>query len=420
MKTDICIIGAGPAGLMAAIAAAQGGVNTVLIERNTSAGRKLRHTGGGRCNLTHTGTVQDFIHAYGRFGRFLRHSLYEFSADDLREYFTGRNMPTKVLPDGCVFPVSEQSGDVAEALLDHVRELSIRILYDKPVQNICKDTNTFTIHTPSETVDSKAVIIATGGVSWPATGSTGDGYEFAKTFGHTIIEPRAALTTLVAAETWIGQLAGVGLDQVTLKTKIDKHQISEHGPLIFTDKGIGGPAVLNLSNHITDFLPDNEHPVSITIDLLPDLDMEQLNTEIIRLCAEHPKKEVAGAFFGLLPKSLIQSLCEQVNPSKILMASSLSKADRTVLVKMVKQLPLSIIAAGPLTEATVTRGGISTTEVNSKTMESKLCPGLYFAGEVLDADGPCGGYNLQIAFSTGRLAGASAAANIQKEDMPEQ
>ncbi|MHC5083732.1 MAG: BaiN/RdsA family NAD(P)/FAD-dependent oxidoreductase [Planctomycetota bacterium] len=408
MNTDICIIGAGPAGLMAAITAAESGAKVTLIERNTSAGRKLRHTGGGRCNLTHDGSIGEFVKAYGPAGRFLKHSLYEFSADDLRTYFAGRGVPTKVLEDGCVFGVTENAGDVARALIDHAKQLGVQLLYDKPVDQIEKTGDAFIVRAKNETISTQSVIVATGGASWPKTGSTGDGYMFAKAFGHTIITPRAALTTLKAKEAWAGQLAGVAVSEIVIKTKIGKRQISQRGPLVFTDKGIGGPAVLNMSNHLTDRLPNHENPIPVTIDLLPGYTPEELDKEIIALCQQYPKKELPPAIVSLLPKSLITAICHQLDAAPNLTASTLSKKLRHKLVEMLKHLPLSIVATGPLEQATITRGGVSLDEVNRQTMESKLQPGLFFAGEVLNADGPCGGYNLQIAFSTGHLAGKSA------------
>jgi predicted Rossmann fold flavoprotein len=409
MKTDVCIIGAGPAGLLASIFAAQTGAKTVVLERNAAACRKLLHTGAGRCNLTHTGSVQEFIKSYGQFGRFLRHSLHEFSPDDLRQYFARQGLPTKVEKNGCVFPVTDRAGDVAGALLNNARKLSVRFLYNKEVQSIEKDQDGFVIVLDTEKVSAKAVIIATGGVTWPFTGSTGDGYNFAKTFGHTIVEPRPCLAPLVTAQTWPGSLAGVAIPNVVIKTKIANHKIQTSGPLMFTGNGIGGPAVFDLSRLITDFLPDYDNPVKITIDMMPRYQIEQLDEQIISLCSEHPKKALAAVLSQWLPTSLMTNLCEQIYPSETILAGTLRKNQRKQLVRLLKQLPLSIVAARPIAEATVTRGGVSIAEVNPKTMESKLCPGLFFAGEVINADGQCGGFNLQIAFSTGALAGKMAA-----------
>jgi predicted Rossmann fold flavoprotein len=414
MKTDVCIVGAGPAGLFASIFAAEGGAKTIVVERNTTACRKLLHTGRSRCNLTHSGSVEDFVRSYGLFGRFLRHSLYEFSAEDLRRYFARRGLRTKEEKNGSVFPVTERASDVAAVLLDHARKLSVRFLYGRKVRSIEKEQDSFAIFANADRITAGAVIIATGGVTWPFTGSTGDGYKFAKFFGHAIAEPRASLAPLVTDKKWPGELGGVGVPHVVIRAKVANHRVSASGPLMFTGNGIGGPAVLDISRLITDFLPNHAEPIKLTIDMLPEYSIEQLDREIASLCSQHPKKELAAVLAGFLSRSLMVNLCKQLLPSAALAAGELEKKQRKLLVKMLKQLPLSIVATCPIAEATVTRGGICFAEINPRTMESKLCPGLFFAGEVINVDGPCGGFNLQIAFSTGHLAGKMAAKSLTK------
>jgi len=412
MKTDVCIIGAGPAGLFASIFSAQAGAKTIVVERNSTACRKLLRTGRSRCNLTHTGSVEDFVRLYGPFGRFLRHSLYEFSADDLRQYFAQQGLQTKIEKDGCVFPVTDRAGDVAGVLVDHARKLSVRFLYGREVQSIERNQDGFVVLADKEKISSQRVIIATGGVTWPFTGSTGDGYKFAKAFGHTVVGPKASLAPLVTAQTWPGQLSGVGIPDVVIKAKVGNRKVCTSGPILFTGNGIGGPAVLELSRLVTDFLPDYTNPIKVTIDMLPEYKLEQLDKEIISLCSQHPKKDLAGVLARFLPKSLILNLCKQVNLPTTITAGKLLKSQRMQLVRMFKGLPLSIVATCPIAEATVTRGGICINEINPKTTESSLCPGLFYAGEVINVDGPCGGFNLQIAFSTGHLAGKMAAKSL--------
>jgi predicted Rossmann fold flavoprotein len=394
---------------MASIFSAKAGAKTAIIEANTSAGRKLLRTGRTRCNLTHVGSVEDFVKAYGSFGRFLRHCLYNFPSDDLRRYFARHNLKTKVEEDGCVFPVSDRATDVVRVLVDDAQRLSVRFLYGKRIQSIEKNENGFVLLTDSEKVVAGAVIIATGGVTWPHTGSTGDGYRFAQALGHSIIEPKACLTRLVTAETWPGQLAGVGVASVVITARLDKHKLRVRGPMMFTHDGIGGPAVFDLSRFITDFLPNAARPIKITIDMLPAYDAQRLDREIISLCTKNPQKELAGVLTRFIPHSLASNTAGKLNPSTTILAGQLQKHQRRQLVDTLKRLPLSIEAAGPIAEATVTRGGVSTSEINPRTMESKLCSGLFFAGEVINVDGPCGGFNLQIAFSTGYLAGKMAA-----------
>ena len=408
MKSDVCVVGAGPAGLFSAISAAECGAKVVVIEGNTTACRKLLHTGRGRCNLTHKGLAAEFVRAYGEFGRFLRPSLYEFCSEDLRRYFSGRGLKTKFEKDGCVFPVSDRASDVASVLVEHARSLSVRLMYGRRVERIEKAGEGFAVFTGRERISARAVIIATGGVSWPFTGSTGDGYEFARDFGHTVVEARAALSPLVTAESWPGELEGVGIREVSIKGKAGGRRVSCSGPLMFTGDGIGGPAVLDFSRLVTDFLPDYDEPLKVSIDLLPGHEAEELDKEIMRFCSSHPKKELAGAISGLVPRAMMEQLCRQLNPSGVILAGGLRKKERKGLVSMLKGLELSIVATSPIAEATVTRGGVSTGQVNPRTMESRQCPGVFFCGEVLNADGPCGGFNLQIAFSTGYAAGRGA------------
>jgi hypothetical protein len=394
---------------MASISSTKTGAKTTVIEANTSAGRKLLRTGRTRCNLTHIGSVEDFVKAYGPFGIFLRHSIYNFSSDDLRRYFTEHNLKTKVEKDGCVFPVTERAGDVVRVLVDDALMSSVRFLYGRGVQSVEKNENSFVLLTGSEKVVAGAVIIATGGVTWPHTGSIGDGYKFAQALGHTIIKPKACLTRLVTAETWPGQLAGVGVGSVVITAKLDNRKLRVSGPMMFTHDGIGGPAVFDLSRFITDFLPNAARPIKITIDMLPAYEVQELDREIISLCTKNPQKELAGVLAQFFPHSLASHIAGKLNPSTTILAGQLQKHQRRKLVDTLKRLPLSVETAGPIAEATVTRGGVSTSEINPRTMESKLCSGLFFAGEVINVDGPCGGFNLQIAFSTGCLAGKMAA-----------
>jgi predicted Rossmann fold flavoprotein len=410
IKTDVCVIGAGPAGLFASIAAAEGGAKTLAVDRNATACRKLMRTGRGRCNLTHTGSVAEFVRAYGRFGRFLRHSLHEFSADDLRKYLAGRGLQTKVEKGGCVFPVTDRAGDVARVLVDHARNLSVRFLHGRHIRRIDRNSGGFTASADATNIRAGAVIIATGGVTWPFTGSTGDGYMFAESFGHKTVEPRACLSPLITAEKWPGGLGGVAIPNVVIRASAGKRRFRSRGPLMFTGDGIGGPAVFDLSRLVTDLLPTTDNAVKIAVDLMPEHEEKRLDRNIVALCSEHPKKELAGVLARFLPRALMLKLCERISPSKTILAGMLQKRQRMELLKMLKRLPLSVVAAGPIAEATVTRGGVSGAQINPKTMESMLCPGLFFAGEVINADGPSGGYNLQIAFSTGHLAGKAAAS----------
>jgi predicted Rossmann fold flavoprotein len=407
METEICIIGAGPAGLMAAIFAARAGEKTVVVEGNTTAGRKLLVTGGGRCNLTHAGTLEDFVRAFGASGRFLRHCLHEFSPDAAREFFGQIGIATKVDEDDCVFPVSECASDVRDALLNHCIKLGVQFIFGRGVERIEKHGDGLVVFAGKETITARKVIIATGGKSYPETGSTGDGYKLAKSLGHTIVEPRPALVPLVAKEKWLGELAGASLDNVTISAMVEKKRVAVGGPIVFTQDGIGGPAVLDLSRLLSDYLPA-QGPIEIAVDVIPAMNETKLEEYLIGQLSQHSRKIIINVLFDLIPKKLAGLLCRQAGVTDTT-GSQLKKDQRRKVIQLLKKLPLSITATRPMAEATVTRGGVSTNEIDPKTMESRVCPGLYFAGEVIDVDGPCGGYNLQACWSTGALAGREAA-----------
>lgn len=412
MKSDVCIVGAGPAGLTAAISAVQSGAQTVIVEANAVAGRKLLRSGRGRCNLTHTGTVKDFVKAYGRFGEFLRHSLSQFTPQHVRQYFARQNLQTKVEKDGCVFPITDRATDVKRVLVTHARGLDVRFLYGKKAKAVEKTSHGFVTTAGEQKIYSHSVIIATGGVTWPFTGSTGDGYKFAGALGHGISQPRACLVPLVTVENSPAELARsrrVGVENVRIKATVNGKRITVAGPIVFTEDGISGPAAFDLSRLLADFLPSPADPIKITVDVMPQFQLKDLNSQIISLCSKNPKTELAGVLARLLPRPLMLNLCQRLQPSGQILAGQLNITKRRQLINMLKKMPLSIKSTHPIAEATVTRGGVCTDQIDPKTMQSKLCAGLFFAGEVINADGPSGGYNLQICFSTGALAGQSAA-----------
>jgi predicted Rossmann fold flavoprotein len=409
MRAEICIIGAGPAGLMASIFAAKEGARTMVIEANTSPGRKLLLTGAGRCNLTHQALPRQLIREFGAKGKFLSYALYQFPPEKVQNFFAGLGLRTKLEKDGCVFSDTDQAIDVRDALVNQAKKLGVKFLYGKRVGGISKETNVFAICTAKEQIAAEKVIIATGGLSWPKTGCTGDGYRFAQQFGHTIVEPRASLVPLVTCETWSGQLAGTTVENVKISANLNNKKINTSGAMVFTDDGIGGPAVLDMSRYLTDYMPAVKTPVVIILDLVPHIEQATLETQITERIGANPRKQMTNVLSEFVPKRLSAVLCRQSGCGEELEAGQLRKDVRKRLIRMLKALPLSIVRTKPIAEATVTRGGISVAEIESKTMESKICPGLFFAGEVLDVDGPCGGYNLQACWSTGALAGSAAA-----------
>jgi len=409
MKTEICIIGAGPAGLMAAIFSAAAGVDTMVIEANSSPGRKLFLTGGQRCNLTHQDDPRELVREFDDKGRFLSYCLHEFPPQKVQEFFDGLGMPTKVEKDGCVFPVTNHAGDVRDALFKRAKRLGVKFLFGRRVSSITKEGGMFIVLAGKEHVHARKLIIATGGLSWPQTGCTGDGYRFARQFGHRIVQTRASLVPLVTLEAWPGQLAGTALGNVRITTRINNKKIAAAGAMVFTDDGLGGPVAQDMSRYLTYYLPVADTPIEIVLDLAWHFEQAELENRIIEHIGANPKRKVVNILAGFVPKRLSTLLCELAACDGQLPAGKLKKDMRKKLIKAVKALPLSIVRTGPIAEATVTRGGVDVTEIDPKAMESKICPGLFFAGEVIDIDGPCGGYNLQMCWSTGALAGSSAA-----------
>jgi hypothetical protein len=411
MRCDVCIIGGGAAGLMASIFAAQQRCKVIIVEKNAAVTRKLLKTGGGRCNLTHTGSIDDFVREYDFCGRFLKHSLFEFSPEAVQKFFAERGLATKVDKEGCVFPVTDRAVDVSRVLFDVARRAGVSFVHGRSVQAVEKQyAGDFVVKAGADSYESPAVIIATGGVSWPFTGSTGDGYTFAKSFDHTIVGAKSAMAPLTSADSWPMKLQGVAVPDVQITAIIDDKKIQSRGPLMFTDDGIGGPVTFDLSRSVTDYLHSHSEPLQVKLDFCPDKEFQQVEDFIIQGCVTYPRQEIARVITDLLPRAITLHLVERIQTEgRPIMAAQLPKESRRELIRLIKEMPLTIKGIRPIAEATITRGGVALNEIEPTTMQSKLCPGLFFAGEVINADGPCGGYNLQIAWSTGALAGKSAA-----------
>ena len=405
MNVEACIIGAGPAGLMAAIHCAAAGSQTVVVETNTNAGRKLLLTGGGRCNLTHQATPDELVRACGKGGRFLSFAFHEFPPVRVRDFFRRRGLESVLDEAGCVFPVSQRASDVRDTLIRQAQELSVHFCYDRHVSGIVKKGDVFTIRAAGNTISAKKVVLATGGVSYPQTGSTGDGYEFAQHLGHTIIRPRAALVPLVTQESWPSELAGTTIDNVRIHSAAAGRKHEATGPLLFTDDGIAGPAVLDMSRFLTDCLPAQNKPIQLSVDMIAGMSANLFESRLLEQISVNPRKTIANVLSAFFPKRVAAVMCQQTDYDGALSANQVSRDIRKELIRFLKAVPLSVTGARPIEEATVTRGGVSTDEIDPKTMQSRICPGLFFAGEVIDVDGPCGGYNLQICWSTGALAG---------------
>lgn len=412
MEFDICIVGGGAAGLMASVFAARGGAAVAVIERNTAVGRKLLRTGRGRCNITHDGSINQFVQAYDFCGRFLKHSLYEFSPADTIEFFVKLGVKSKTEDDGSIFPATDKAASVKNALLEEAQRLGVKFIYGRRVESIVKDESGFTITAEPDTIKSKSVIIITGGKSYPALGSTGDGYNLAERLGHNIVKPVPALASLVTDEKWLTKLQGVALPNVKVSAKIGGKKISSTGPMMFTGKGIGGPSIFEFSRFIAEDLSNIAGPLDVLIDLLAGESEEDFRYDLSEIANANPKKKVLTCLSTMLPARLAAEIIAQADIDEKTSFAQLTKKKRGKIIQLIKRLSIPITDSAGFAQATITRGGVDTKQIDPKTMQSKITPGLYFAGEVINADGPCGGYNLQIAWSTAALAAKNAA---QKE-----
>ena len=401
----VFVIGGGPAGMIAAANAARNGHQVTLFERNEKLGKKLYITGKGRCNVTNVAERDAFFEHVLRNPRFLYSAFSHFDNKDLMERIEQAGVPLKTERGGRVFPVSDKSSDILRACEKIVRESGVTVRLNAHVDEVLtQDGAVSGIRIGSQTLACEAVVVATGGISYPQTGSTGDGYDFARATGHAVEEPVASLVPLVTEELWPRELAGLTLKNITLTAeKKGKEVFSELGELLFTHFGISGPLVLSLSGVIA----GQPAGTRLAIDLKPALSREQLDARLLRDLQEGARQQVKTALHALLPQRLLEIVLELAGIDGALPVGQLNKTMRLQLVEMLKALPLTVSGARGLNEAVVTRGGVSVKDVNASTMESKRVKGLYFAGEVLDIDATTGGYNLQIAWSTGALAGDS-------------
>ena len=401
----VFVIGGGPAGMICAANAAKNGHTVTLFERNEKLGKKLYITGKGRCNVTNVAERDAFFEHVLRNPRFLYSAFSHFDNKDLMERIEQAGVPLKTERGGRVFPVSDKSSDILRACEKIVRESGVTVRLNAHVDEVLtQDGAVSGIRIGAQMLACDAVVVATGGISYPQTGSTGDGYDFARATGHAVEEPVASLVPLVTEELWPRELAGLTLKNITLTAeKKGKEVFSELGELLFTHFGISGPLVLSLSGVIA----GQPAGTRLAIDLKPALSREQLDARLLRDLQEGARQQVKTALHALLPQRLLEIVLELAKIDGALPVGQLSKTMRLQLIEMLKALPLTVSGARGLNEAVVTRGGVSVRDVNASTMESKRVKGLYFAGEVLDIDATTGGYNLQIAWSTGALAGDS-------------
>jgi predicted Rossmann fold flavoprotein len=413
----IVVVGAGPAGMMAAIKAAENGASVVLLEKMKRAGKKMLITGKGRCNITNVAEIPELIKNIPGNGKFLNSCIRAFDNEDVQYFFNGIEVPTKVERGGRVFPVSDKAADVVDAMVLQLHELGVKLYTDVKVSDILvQDNKAVGVKTDDgQKFEAEAVIIATGGSSYPGTGSTGDGYKMADRIGHKVVTPLPALVPLELEEEWVKDLQGLSLKNVRVTLFADEKKIMDmFGEMLFTHFGVSGPIILSLSRKTAQLLEEGSF-VELMIDLKPALTFEQLDARVLRDFEKYQRKEMKNALKDLLPGRLIPPVLDGAYIEPDRMVYSMTNEERHRLVNVLKGLLVTVTKTRPIAEAIVTAGGVDVKEINPKTMESKLIKNLYFAGEVVDVDAYTGGYNLQAAFSMGAAAGNWSVWNDEEE-----
>jgi predicted Rossmann fold flavoprotein len=407
---DVVVVGAGAAGMMAAIRAAERGRRVLLLEKNRKPGVKILMSGGTRCNITHATDNRGIVEAYGPSGRFLHSALAAFGVQETLDFFEAEGVATKVEETGKVFPVSDRALDVQQALLRRLHRSGATLALAEPVQSLEANVPGFILRTPQRELATGSLILTTGGQSYPGSGTTGDGYAFCAQLGHTIVPPRPALVPITVADAWLPDLRGLTLPDVGVRIVVGSTSlIARRGSLLFAHFGLSGPVILDVSRVVSG------HPAPSTlrleIDLLPAVAEADFDNWLRLESAASGKKQLAVVLAELLPRRLCDALLPLAKLPADRKAAALSKSERIGLVSLVKRLPLAVTGTLGFGKAEVTAGGVALGEVDSRTMTSKFVPGLYIAGELLDLDGPIGGYNFQAAWSTGWLAGEKASAD---------
>ena len=407
MNNTVAVIGGGPAGIMAASVAASNGRNVVLIEKNNTLGKKLLITGKGRCNITNAASIEYFIKNVPTNGNFLYSAFYSFTNDDLISLLGKLGLETKVERGERVFPVSDRAADVLAALKKMLSKYKVKTI-KATVRDVKieEDGTKLVVTADNRAIKCDSVVIATGGMSYPLTGSTGDGYRFAKKLGHTVTEIKPSLVPLELNEAYVRDMMGLSLKNVELKVLEGKKVIyKDFGEMLFTHFGASGPIILSASSHMKDI---SKHSYTLSLDLKPALDFDTLDKRIIRDFEEQKNKAFSNSLGGLLPKKLIPVVVNLSGIAPDTKVNEITREQRHNLVNLLKSMTFTVKKFRPVSEAIITSGGVNVKEIKPSTMESKIIPGLFFAGEVIDVDAYTGGFNLQIAFSTGYLAGKNA------------
>ncbi|MCF7790954.1 MAG: NAD(P)/FAD-dependent oxidoreductase [Victivallales bacterium] len=409
MTNSTVVIGGGPAGMMAAVHSARNGNNVMILEKNSTPGTKLLMTGKGRCNITNAETsTEKFLLQFGKNGKFLINAFHRFGVTETIKFFNQHNLDTKVERGGRIFPTSDNAKDVQNVFFKLIKEKNIELKLNSSVRELIAEDNTIKkIKLNNTIIEPDNVILATGGQSYPKTGSTGDGYKWAERLGHTVIPPAPALSPLIVNENFVKELEGLSLKNVKISVFQNNKKYDERfGEALFTNNGMSGPIILDLSKKTGKLLPKGR--VQLFIDFKPALDFEKLDKRLIREFEKHSKKSVKNILPNLLPKSLIPIILSlsEVDPNS--KASMTTKSERKKLLKLLKGLPLTVTGLVGFNKSIITSGGVSLKEIDPKTMRSKIINNLSFAGEILDLDGPTGGYNLQVCWTTGYIAGVNA------------
>lgn len=413
VQNKVIVVGGGPAGIMAAGIAAQKGNEVVLMEKNERLGKKLLISGKGRCNITNATDIEGLIENTPGNGNFLYSAFYTFSNQDLIDFMNELGVRTKVERGERVFPTSDSAKDVMHALQTFLNKNNVRVMTESAVKRVlAQDGRVIGVERLNGSImEANSVILAVGGMSYPGTGSTGDGYEIAKKLGHTITALKPSLVPLVTKESWVRDLQGLSLKNisVTFKNPNGKEIYNDFGEMIFTHFGVSGPVILSASRHLLSY---DFKDIILSIDLKPALSEEKLDERIQRDFEKYSRKQFKNSLEDLLPQKLIPVIIHlsRINPEKAV--HQVTKEERKRLVILLKGLECTIIASRPIKEAIITAGGIKINEINPSTMESKKVKGLYFAGEIIDVDAYTGGFNLTIAFSTGYLAGISCNSEV--------
>jgi len=409
MIYDLIVVGSGAAGLTGAIKAAREGKKVLLLEKLSQIATKLKATGGGRCNLSNTLDNTSFMQSFGKNGRFMTTAINKMNHEDLRDFFTSLNLETHI-PDGFrIFPVTHSSTTVINALTNELKQLNVEILCDQKVEKIICNNHTVTsIKTQNNTYNTKNILLATGGMGYPKMGATGDGFPIVESLGHKVTKLYPAMMPLSTKESWQGNCRADTISKVTIKVNIPNNnklkKLTAVGDLIFTSTGLRGPVILDFAREITPFL-DTYDEVPILVNLTHGMNEDEIIKKLKDLSAKHIQNNIVELLSFIIPPSLAVQFCILCDIKKDIHYKQIKGESKNKLIRFLAWTPFTINGHDGFNKAMITRGGISLKEIDPNTMQSKLIKGLYFAGEIVDIDGPCGGYNLQWSFSSGSLAG---------------